>query len=374
MITPEFLYHFIRILYALLTILSIMIFIMQTGVLSLPKCIRYEEEATGKVSVIIPVRNEKENLLNIIKSVTHPGIDVIIVDDESTDGSYEEALEHCSKCGCRVIRVSKPREWVGKAYACYMGYLESNGDYIVFLDSDTIITREDLNCIVKYLGDYDVVSGIPRFKCGNILSSLVEYAFNSLVAIFYPPWRVGEKGRPWLAGAVMGWRKDAYEKIGGHKRVYNKVVEDAELGRIAYSEGLKIGFVRGGWYTNWSPKYKDIENFFTRIMLFINIGSLEALSLLLLAIVANLATYILPFLILTGLMPLLEGIVFLLSFWATPILQIATGVIKPRILSIPLYPIGYVIVGWLLYKAIQNLRKERVIEWRGRKIVLTDYG
>ena len=351
--------------------MSITILIAQSGYLSLPRCPSGDEEEIEDISVIIPVRNERENIRRLVEGIYGPGIEVIIVDDESTDGSYEEALKVCSEYeNCRVIHVSKPSDWMGKPYACYTGYRESNGKYIVFLDSDTVLSAKDIYCLAKHLKSFDIVSGVPRFHCRNLLSSLVEYAFNILVSMFYPPWRVSEGGKPWLAGAVMAWRREAYEEIGGHKRVYNSVVEDAELGKIAYQEGLKISFIRGGWYTIWNPSYRDLENFFMRIMMFIKIGRMETLLLIAVSLIINIAIYLLPIMIFLGYLTLVEGLGFLISIWSVPILQILSGVVKPRIYSIALYPIGFLLVGWLLYIAWRKTRDKIVINWRGREIVI----
>jgi|Deesub1362A_J573_1020465.scaffolds.fasta_scaffold00003_207 cellulose synthase/poly-beta-1,6-N-acetylglucosamine synthase-like glycosyltransferase len=361
----------IEFLYAVLAIMSITILIAQSGYLRLPRCPNEEEEKIGSISVVIPVRNERENIRRLVEGIHGPGIEIIIVDDESTDGSYEEALKICSDYeNCKAIRVSKPSDWMGKPYACYMGYLESSGEYIVFLDSDTVLSTKDIYCLVKHLKSFDIVSGVPRFKCRNLLSSLVEFAFNILVSMFYPPWRVGEGGKPWLAGAVMAWRREAYDKVGGHKRVYNTVVEDAELGRIAYQEGLKISFIRGGWYTIWRPSYRDLENFFTRIMMFIKIGRKEALLLIAVSLTINIAIYLLPIMIFLGYLTLIEGLGFLISIWSVPILQILSGVVKPRVYSIVLYPIGFLLVGWLLYVAWRKTQNKIVINWRGREIII----
>jgi glycosyltransferase involved in cell wall biosynthesis len=369
-------YLILRIAYWLTTLTFLVILLRFYNIRKIPRCGMDGDRdiSLNDMSIIIPVRNDRENLIKLLENIVGGDYEVIIVDDESTDGTFEAAENFCESHNCKVVRVEKPGEWMGKPYACHVGVEISKGRYILFLDSDILINLESIRCIRSQLGRFEAVSGLPRFKCRNILSSLVEYAFNTLVGLFYPPWKLGEGGRPWLAGAIMGWRRESYEKIGGHRRVYSSLVEDAELGEIAVEEGIKVGFVRGGWITSIGGSYRDFESFLTRLMTFIKADPRDIYLLLLFSVAVNIMAYTSPLLVYLGLVSLYDATVFLAALWLIPLSQVIADLLKPRLPSLLIYPIGFIILSILLLKASVSVRRgEGEIYWRGRKIKLGGY-
>jgi hypothetical protein len=90
-----------------------------------------------KISVIVPVYNVKKYVLNSIESLlqqSYKNIEIIIIDDCSTDGSYEIIKEKYNKEGrVSLYRTSKNS---GPFCAKNIGLMKSSGDYITFLDGD----------------------------------------------------------------------------------------------------------------------------------------------------------------------------------------------------------------------------------------------
>ena len=87
-------------------------------------------------SIIIPARDEAQSLPGLLASLLHAGdgIEIIVVDDGSTDGTAEVA----SVGGARVIVASAlPVGWTGKAWACATGARAATSRTLVFLDADT---------------------------------------------------------------------------------------------------------------------------------------------------------------------------------------------------------------------------------------------
>lgn len=88
----------------------------------------------GKLSVIIPARNEETNLPYLLASLqnqTLPPFEIIVVDDCSEDRTREIA----ESFGITVIAGSPPPPgWTGKNWAVWNGYLQSIGEFIAFLD------------------------------------------------------------------------------------------------------------------------------------------------------------------------------------------------------------------------------------------------
>ncbi|MBO9531879.1 MAG: glycosyltransferase [Solirubrobacteraceae bacterium] len=87
------------------------------------------------ISVVIPARNEAAHLAAALEPLREaPGVvEVIVVDDRSTDATAEVAREH----GALVIEGQPlPRGWAGKPWAMQQGLVAAQGHIVVFLDAD----------------------------------------------------------------------------------------------------------------------------------------------------------------------------------------------------------------------------------------------
>src|SRR5271156_2281449 len=94
------------------------------------------------VSVVIPARNEAHNIGRCLKSVlatTYPNVEVIVVDDHSTDGTGDIAARIASTdARLRVLNnPDLPDGWFGKQWACWTGAGEAQGSIFLFADADT---------------------------------------------------------------------------------------------------------------------------------------------------------------------------------------------------------------------------------------------
>lgn len=107
-----------------------------------------------KISIIIPVYNSKKYLKECVRSIlnqTYQNYEIILVDDESTDGS-EKICDNFSKQDKRIITLHKKNG--GTASARNMGIKKASGDYITFIDNDDYWKMETaLNGIVKNLSE-----------------------------------------------------------------------------------------------------------------------------------------------------------------------------------------------------------------------------
>jgi glycosyltransferase involved in cell wall biosynthesis len=114
------------------------------------------------VSVIIPAYNEEESIQEVIRRVEHavPGAEIIVVDDGSTDKTYEIA----KKTGVKVISY-KPNK--GKTFALKTGYENALNDIIVNIDADSSYPPEEIPNLLKKieLRKADLVVG-SRFAKG----------------------------------------------------------------------------------------------------------------------------------------------------------------------------------------------------------------
>jgi glycosyltransferase involved in cell wall biosynthesis len=107
-----------------------------------------------KVTVIIPAYNEEQGLLKVIsqlKSVNN-GYEIVVVDDGSTDNTYNLAVG----AGVKVIRHPYNK---GYGAALKTGIRNANGDIVLLMDADGQHQPKDIENILSYIGEYDMVVG-----------------------------------------------------------------------------------------------------------------------------------------------------------------------------------------------------------------------
>ncbi|CCQ90348.1 Glycosyl transferase family 2 [Nitrospina gracilis 3/211] len=119
-----------------------------------------------KISVVIPVYNEKNTVRTLIERVeaTPYEKEIVLVDDYSTDGTREILKEYESKEGFRVVYHDKNR---GKGAALRTGFKNLTGDVIIIQDADLEYNPSEYGVLLEPIldGRADVVYG-SRFLSG----------------------------------------------------------------------------------------------------------------------------------------------------------------------------------------------------------------
>lgn len=108
-----------------------------------------------KVNIVIPVYNVEKYIKECLDSIVHQtytNIEVILVDDESKDGSGTICDEYALK-DSRIKVIHKPNG--GAASARNVALDKITGDYIAFIDSDDYVEHNYIELLVKYLEEYN---------------------------------------------------------------------------------------------------------------------------------------------------------------------------------------------------------------------------
>ncbi len=116
------------------------------------------------ISVVTTTWNERENIAELIRQVREvlkPNVyEIIVVDDESQDGTFEVAKRFAD------VAVTKKRE--GQTKGLLYGMKLAKYPVIVTIDSDLENNPDLIPVLVKFIGEFDVVSAsrtiIPRFS------------------------------------------------------------------------------------------------------------------------------------------------------------------------------------------------------------------
>ena len=133
------------------------------------------------VSVVIPARNESHNIERCVRSVLtsdYPRLEVIVVDDGSTDGTGEIARRSAgTDSRVRVIETGAlPAGWFGKQWACETGARHSHGEIILFTDADTVhssdLVTRSVNAMLRRSADLFSVLG--RQELGSFWERMIQ--------------------------------------------------------------------------------------------------------------------------------------------------------------------------------------------------------
>jgi glycosyltransferase involved in cell wall biosynthesis len=138
------------------------------------------------VSVIIPNYNRCNLLIRALNSVFTQlkyVSDIIVIDDASSDNSIAQLMRLQTSCKKLVILKNNSRK--GAQYSRLRGILSSNSDYLVFLDSDDVLTKFSIKDRLK-VADKDPMIGLvygDQFSEGKIhkWKSLDGFSFNYLI-------------------------------------------------------------------------------------------------------------------------------------------------------------------------------------------------
>lgn len=204
-----------------------------------------------RVSVIIPARDEARNIGKCLKSVlatSYPDCEVIVVDDQSTDGTGEIARNLATTDPrLRVIaNTPLPDGWFGKQWACATGAGAATGSILCFADADTthsadLLTRS-VNAILRRNADLFSVMG--RQELGSFWERIVQPQIFGIMAVRFGGTETITKSP--LAtdkianGQCLFVRREPYDALGGHALVKSHVADDLMMAQRFFAAGKHV--------------------------------------------------------------------------------------------------------------------------------------
>ncbi|GLV47160.1 glycosyl transferase [Thermus sp. LT1-2-5] len=192
-------------------------------------------------SLLVPARNEAENLRRTLPTLLRQGaLEVLVLDDGSEDGTAQVVLDLAKDCpGLRLLRGKPlPQGWTGKNWACWQLAQEARGEVLVFTDADVAWGEGALGGLLSVLEEVEMVSALPRQEVGTPLLAPVPFVMGGLFSFLPYPLLTALRV---ANGQVLAFRRQAYFALGGHQAVRGEVLEDVALARRAGRYGLYLG-------------------------------------------------------------------------------------------------------------------------------------
>lgn len=192
------------------------------------------------VSVLIPARDEEANIENCLRSLQqqdYPNLEIIVLDDSSMDGTAS-IVESISTTDSRIqLLRGKPLSpgWAGKPFACYQLAKKAKGAWLLFVDADTVHAPHMVRSVLSLALEHEcsLLSGFPHQITTSLPQRMAIPVLYFVILSWFPLWWLhrSKKCRPSLAiGQFLLFSREGYWRIGGHRAVKSRLLEDVWLG------------------------------------------------------------------------------------------------------------------------------------------------
>lgn len=339
-----------------------------------------------ELTVIVPARNEEDCLRACLESLVAQSEEslllgrdweLVVVDDHSTDRTGEIAR---SFVGVQVLEAAKLEPgWTGKSNAIWTAARRAKGRWLLFTDADTVHEPGNLHRAIHEATRHKV--GMLSYSPRQLVSGLAQRTLMPLIfselALAYPPARVSDPDARIAAanGQFLLVEREAYRRLGGHRAVADRVLEDVELAFLAKRRrvGLRFRYADDAVATRMYRTTKAMVEGWTKnlALLFANSFSLamwRALDIALLVGLPLLTVMLWNARFAAHSLQWLGAGWLLLLLWVRNLFRFYGRVAKSNFsfLDCALSPLGLPLFVVLLYRSWFQHRILRRVSWKGR--------
>lgn len=204
----------------------------------------------GLVSVLIPARNEENNIANILTDLQnqdYQNIEIIVFNDLSTDRTEKNATQ-IAKTDRRIRFVNSeglPQGWLGKNYACHSLSNIAKGEYLLFLDADVRVKNGLITNSIALAEKHKtgLLSIFPKQKMVSPGEYLTVPVMNYILLTLLPLVLVLKSKFSSMAaanGQFMLFSKAKYFETLPHEKFKNNKVEDIEIARYFKQKNIPV--------------------------------------------------------------------------------------------------------------------------------------
>ncbi len=193
---------------------------------------KFDPSFTPGISIIIPAYNEGVVIKDVLKNfmyIDYPTLEIILVDDGSSDNTFNLAKDTAHSLNLDIKVYSKPNG--GKASALNYGIEHSQYEYIFCMDADSILTTNSLREGIKHFQNNQnlaAVAGVVKVANDNTFLGRLQ-SLDYLLGHFQRKMLSVFKKVTIVPGPVGLFKKDLVLNIGGYEKEDTTFAEDTEL-------------------------------------------------------------------------------------------------------------------------------------------------
>jgi cellulose synthase/poly-beta-1,6-N-acetylglucosamine synthase-like glycosyltransferase len=338
------------------------------------------------LSLVVAARDEEANIESCLTSLLaqdYPRLEVIVVNDRSTDATGQ-IIRRLAEKDARVRTIAidvLPEGWSGKNHAMQRGIKEAHGEWVLMQDADCQqVCPRTLRLAVQYAVDAraNMLSLLPEHRYGSFWERYLLPVLTGVLMIWFRPSRVNDPRRreAFANGMFMLIRRETYEAIGTHEAVRDALLEDMEIARRVKARGLNLrvapstGLFTVRMYTSLAQIIRGWERIYIGVFSSV-LGVTKALLVLISRGLTPVAACAIGWaMVLAGATPA-DG-------WLAAAIIGSVGLVAQLVMAARFfkyakspwiygltYPVACIMVAAVLIKAIFKLHPGGKITWRG---------
>jgi chlorobactene glucosyltransferase len=333
------------------------------------------------VSILIPARNEAENIKRCVRSLLkqdYTNIEILVLDDNSSDNTGQ-VVKEIEKKDSRVKLINgKPLKsgWLGKSYACYQLSKYAKGKYLIFTDADTLHFKNSISsaisCLIK--NNLGALSVIPRQIMVSIHERMVVTWVHFGILCLLPLILVKKSKNPLFCtanGQFILFKMEVYKKIGGHKSIKVKILEDIHISKLVKRYGYNFMLFDGSknihcrMYRSFSELIRGFSKFMFAAFDY-NIFTIAVVIFLISAL------FLFPFILLPlGFLifnwPKIITNLIIVQIITIFVMRIVLAIrLNSRILDVLLQPLSMIYIILICFNSILQTKFGKGVCWKGR--------
>jgi chlorobactene glucosyltransferase len=342
-----------------------------------------------KVSVILPARNERHYIARCLDSLLgqdYPNFEIIAINDSSTDETGE-IMKTYAASDLRVIHINaspKPEGWTGKNWACYQGFLQAQGELLMFTDADSEHLPSTMSLAVGHLisENLEALTAVPRLICNDFWTKMTLPVLATFLHTRFSPIRVNNPNSKtgYFFGSFFIITRNTYKAIGTHEGVKEELVEDGALGSKVKASKFRMKMVRGEFHINavWARDLPTLWQGLRRFMIPVyyqdKVNAYMMAMAVFFILFAPFAS--LPYMIVASFAGNISfQILFGLQISAIASIMVTTAVqCRQAIFESPLYafaaPLSGALISLSFMSAIADAKRKGAVSWRDRKYII----
>lgn len=332
---------------------------------------KYSSLSNHLITILIPARNEAKNINNILNDVvqqSYKNIEIIVVDDDSTDNT-RDIVRELAKLDTRITLIKaglKDSSWLGKNYACHQGATHAKGQYLLFLDADVRLGKDAISAVVGYLEQSRSVflSVFPKQLLTNKGVKSVVPIMNYILLSLLPLFLVRYSNFSSMAaanGQLMLFDREVYDAFKLHKKFKYEKVEDIHIARFLKRKNFNIACLTGDEdiSCNMYDNYEEaMEGFSKNIVAFFGNSYIAATLFWWVSLTGILWIAL--------LLPAVWTLIYCIMIISTRVLISLTSHQSIKV-NLTLHFVQLYNLGYLLYNSIKH-KINKSYQWKGRVI------